>query len=121
MEQDKDLKILLKEYAFEETSSTFNNSVMQRIEAAVSAKQSKPLLNAFILKTLTATFIIVALTVIICLVYLPSNNLPFNLSFALNNSIYNQLFSFIIVFWIMMLINIWWNKRHSSFENILLL
>ena len=56
MQEDKDLKILLKEYAFEETSSAFNDAVMQRIEAAVSAKQSKPLLNDSILKFLIVIF-----------------------------------------------------------------
>ena len=119
MQEDKDLKILLKEYAFEETSSTFNDTVMQRIEAAVSAKPSKPLLNDSVLKFLIAIFIIALVSVITGLIYLPVNSLPFNLSFSLSSNSYSQLFSFIVVFWIMMFINIGWNRKHSNFFKIL--
>ena len=113
MQEDKDLKILLKEYAFEETSSSFNNNVMQHINAAASARQSKPLLNIFILKALIVIFMVVVIAVILCLIYLPLKSLPFNLSFTVSNNIYSQLFSFIIAFWIVMFINIGWNKRQS--------
>jgi hypothetical protein len=118
MQEDKDLKMLLKEYAFEETSSAFNNAVMQQV-AAVPARQSKPLLNGLILKILMSVFIVAFLSLIICLIYFPVNSLPFNISPAFSSSFYSQLFSFITVFWIVMFINIGWNKKLSVSESII--
>ena len=108
MQNDTTIKNLLKQYGVEETSSTFNIDVMQRINAAILAKQSKPLLSVFVLNLLKIIFLIV---VVILVAFVISN--PAGISISLNN-IYRQIFSFIIVFWIGMLMNIWLNKRWFS-------
>jgi len=115
MQKDKNLEILLKEYAFEKPSSAFNNAVMQHIHAAAPTQPAKPLLNVFFLKALVVLFITVVIAVILCLIYLPLQPLPFNLSFILSSNIYNQLFSFIAVFWVVMFINTGWNKKAKYF------
>ena len=115
--QEKDLKILLQEYGFEETSPAFNNLVMQRIDTVLS-KQTKPLLNGFILNLLKVVFFLIIISLIICCIFFPLNNLP-SISFVdITSSVYKQIFSFVIVFWIMMFLNIWWNARKRTLEII---
>jgi hypothetical protein len=108
MKDDTIIKNLLQQYGIEEPSSTFNNNVMQRINAEVFAKQSKPLLSAFILNILKVTFVIVVVAIVVFVVSDPA-------SFSINvSNIYRQLFSFIIVFWIGMLMNLGLNKKWGS-------
>ena len=111
MQEDKNIKKLLQQYGVEETSSTFNNNVMQQITAASYKQPLKPLLNAFILKLLKIIFILVAIALVIFILFIPFNNLPVPFSINISSDIYKQLFSFIAVFWIIMLVNFWWNKR----------
>jgi len=113
MQDDERIKMLLHEYGVEETSSTFNNNVMQRINIAFT-KQTKPLLNAFILKLLKIVFSIVLIAIIICFVFIPINNFHTPLSINLSGEVYRQMFTFIIVFWVVMLMNMWLNKRWIS-------
>ena len=108
MQNDSTIKNLLQQYGVEETSSTFNNDVMQRINAAILAKQSKPLLSAFVLNLLKIIFLLI---VVILVAFVISNPAGFSINVS---NIYRQIFSFIIVFWIGMLINIWLNKRWFS-------
>ncbi|MEP6466611.1 MAG: hypothetical protein ABJB05_09905 [Parafilimonas sp.] len=110
MQEDKNIKLLLQEYGVEETSSSFNNDIMQRINAALATKQSKPLLNNFIIRLLKIAFLIVAISVISLFCFVPN----LNFSFDIRNNIFNQLFTFIIVFWIGMLMNICLNKIWSK-------
>jgi hypothetical protein len=114
MEEDKNIKILLQEYGVEKTSSSFNNKVMQKINAAVITKQAKPLLNPFIVNLLKIIFSLVIIALVICLVFLPLKNLPVTFSININGNIYKQLFSFILTFWIGMFMNLWLNKRWSK-------
>lgn len=116
MQEDKSLKMLLHEYAIEETSSTFNNNLMQKIISASFTQQSKPLLNTFILNLLKIIFSLAIATVIICIIFMPFKNFPEIFSVNLSYNTYQQLFSFVIVFWIVMFINIWWNKKRM-FKN----
>lgn len=106
MIEDKDLKKLLEDYAVEEPSINFNNLIMQRIEKL----QQKPLLNARLLKILMFVFVISFLLIMIASLSKPIQ-LPF--SFSIASGMYHQLFAFIIVFWIMMLCNILWNRKYS--------
>jgi sulfur carrier protein ThiS len=109
MEEETTIKNLLQQYGIEETSSAFNNNVMQRINADVFVMQSKPLLNGMVLKLLKIIFLLVVLAIVACVAFNPPT-----FSVKVNSNIYRQLFSFIIVFWITMLINIWLNKRWTS-------
>ena len=118
MQEDKNLKKILQEYAFEETSSTFANSVMQQINIGTT-KQIKPLLNPFILSLLKIVFSLSTITLIICFLFLRTHKFHPVLFFNLNNEIYQQLFSFLIVFWIMMLVNTWWNSRQKKLQNFI--
>lgn len=111
MEGNKNIKMLLLEYGIEETSSTFNNNIMQRINTSVFTKQSKPLLNAFTLNLLKIIFFLIIIMLVASIMFLPFNNVPPAFSINVNSSIYKQLFSFIIVFWIGMLMNLWLNKK----------
>ncbi|MEO8711033.1 MAG: hypothetical protein ABI405_02860 [Parafilimonas sp.] len=110
MQEDKNIKLLLQEYGVEETSSSFNNDIMQRVNAALVTKQSKPLLNNFIIRLLKLAFLIVAISVISIVCFVPNLNFYFNI----HNNIFNQLFTFIIVFWVGMLMNICLNKIWSK-------
>ncbi|HEY2727941.1 MAG TPA: hypothetical protein VGI61_12255 [Parafilimonas sp.] len=113
--QEKDLKILLQEYGFEETSSAFNDVVMQQIN--ILSKQTKPLLNTFVLKLLKIIFILVVISLVICAAFFPPN-LP-SISFVdISSNVYKQMFSFVIVFWVMMFINVWWNSRKRTLKII---
>jgi hypothetical protein len=114
MQEDENIKSLLQAYGIEETSSTFNNNVMQKITAASFKKETEPLLNIFILKLLKIAFFIIAVLIVLCVCFIPSNNFRVEFAVNLNSNIYGQLFSFIIVFWVMMLINLLWNKRWST-------
>ncbi len=114
MNDDTAIKNLLQQYGIEETSSAFNDNVMQRINAEVFAKQSKPLLSAFVLNLLKIIFLLVVVVLVVFVISDPA-------SFSINvSNIYRQLFSFIIVFWIGMLINAWLNKRWVSKNAFLL-
>jgi hypothetical protein len=115
MQEETTIKNLLQQYGIEETSSTFNNNVMQRINADVFGMQSKPLLNGTVLKFLKIIFLLVVLAIVACVALNPAT-----FPIKVNSDIYRQLFSFIIVFWITMLINIWLNKRWAS-KNMLFL
>ncbi len=109
MQETDDVKKLLQENAFEETSAKFNDAVMKRISASV-IKQENPLLNAFILNLLKIVFLISAISIVAY--FLLSNNKTHSiLLFDLNNNVCKQLFSFLTVFWIMMLANTWWSNR----------
>jgi hypothetical protein len=109
MQEDKIFKILLNENAMQETSSSFNENVMQRIQAA-GLHKSTPLISSFILKSLLFIFFAVLAAAIICLMIVPLNSLPLNITFNISAATYNQLLSFILIFWLMMFVNILWNK-----------
>ena len=113
MEEDKNLRKLLKEYAFEETSSAFDALVMRKITAAVT-KKGKPLMNAFVLILLKIIFLLSAISLIMCLIFLPLPQLQFGFSLNLSSNIFRQLFSFIVIFWIVMLFNTWWNSQQEK-------
>jgi len=113
MEEDKNLKKLLKEYAFEETSSSFDAVVMQKITTAL-AKNEKPLMNGFVLLLLKIIFLIGVISLFVCWIFLPESEFQFNFSLKFDNNVYRQLFSFFIIFWIVMLVNTWWNSRQEK-------
>lgn len=104
MQEDKNLKKLLHEYAFEETSSTFNDAVMQRINTTISV-QKKPLLNVFVLNLLKIVFLLCSILLVAYFIFSSFNKAPFLLAINFNDTVYRQLFSFLAVFWIVMLIN----------------
>ena len=113
MEGDKELKQVLKEYAFEETSSSFDAVIMQKITAAMSKKE-KPLMNAFVLSVLKIVFLISGISLIGCLIFLPLPHMQFSFTSNFSNNVYRQLFSFLIAFWVVLLFNTWWNSRQNK-------
>ena len=114
MEEDKRIKTLLQQFGVEETSSTFSNSVMEKINAAVLIKETKPLLDNSIVNFLKIIFCLVVVMLSACILFIPFNNMPIIFSINISSNIYKQLFSFIIVFWIGMFINVWLNKIWNS-------
>ena len=111
MQEDKNLKNLLNEYAIQDTSSTFSSNVMEKITAASFIHQSKPLLNNNILNLLKIVFLIVLIALIIYVVITPFKNITVPFNTDIDENIYKQLFSFIIAFWTTIIINLWVNKR----------
>jgi hypothetical protein len=112
MQEDKTLKELLNENAMQETSSSFNEHVMQCIQVA-GLRKSTPLISSFVLNFLLFFFFVVLVTVIICLMVVPLNGWPLNITFDISAGTYDQLLSFILIFWLMMFINMLWNKWQS--------
>jgi hypothetical protein len=108
MEEDKKLRSLLSEYAMHEPSPSFNNSVMQRIEASKNAS-SVSSINPLI----AISFAVVAVILLIVSFFIhPALFRQFSVS--ISQGTYMQLFSFFAAFWFVMFVNTWWNKKITT-------
>ncbi len=106
MQEDKKLKELLIKHAMEETFADFTNTVMQRIQSAAAAKAyAKPLLKQKLPKTLIVAFILVCIVLIALSIFMQDAQLPFLFSVKLTAKYFSQIISFLIAFWVIMLIN----------------
>lgn len=111
MQEDKNLKKLLQEFSIEEPSSNFNNAVMKAIAANAFIKEPQPLISSSLLKLLKIAFLIIAIAIVFFIAFNANTNFKMLFSSNVNETLYTQLFNFLIVFWVVMLINIGVNKR----------
>ncbi|QEC66610.1 hypothetical protein FRZ67_04590 [Panacibacter ginsenosidivorans] len=114
MQEDKKLGSLLTTYAMQEPSTGFEEMVMQRIAAAKKIQLPiTPLISRLLQRTLITTFIAAAVALIIIAFFIEPNTLILKLDIPVQTSIFEQLFSFFIVFWIVMFVNFFWGKRFT--------
>src|SRR5437879_1933034 len=112
MQEDKKLKELLIKHIVEETSAEFTNTVMQRIQSGAAVKAyAKPLLKQKLLKTLIIAFILVCVVLLTLTIFMQDAQLPFLFSVKLTAKCFSQTISFLIAFWLVMLINQLWDKK----------
>ncbi|MEP6846333.1 MAG: hypothetical protein ABI861_10035 [Panacibacter sp.] len=112
MEEHKKLHSLLTKYALQEPSSGFDDSVMQLIIAS-KIKHTASSVNPLLKRVLVVVFIIVAAAMMITAFFIQPNALVTYISISLPSGTYVQLFSFFLSFWVVMLLNFWWNKRNA--------
>ncbi len=113
MQEDKKLKELLIKYAVEETSEDFTGNVMQRIELMAAAKtHTTSLVKYNLLKILLIAFLSICVVLLILSIFIKGVQLPFYFSLKLPAVYFSQIVFFLIAFWLVMLINLFWNKTH---------
>ena len=112
MQKDKKLQSLLSTYSMQEPSAEFDDKVMQRV-ATLRRTQNTSLLSSLIKRLLLVIFITVAVTLFITTLFIQPKIFIPQISIPLSYNIYTELFSFFAAFWIVMFINLWWNKRNT--------
>jgi len=106
MQEDKDLKELLMKWGVENPSADFTSHVMQRITSAyVTNSHTVPLLKQRIMQVLLGVFILVCIA-LLALCFTTPLALPFQFSVELPARYISQGFSFLIAFWLVMLLNL---------------
>jgi hypothetical protein len=113
MQEDKKLKELLMKYAVEETPGDFNATVMQRIKLMAAAKtHTTSLVKYKLLKILLTAFLSICVVLLILSIFIKGVQLPFYFSLKLPAEYFSQVVFFLIAFWLVMSINLFWNKMH---------
>jgi hypothetical protein len=112
MEKDKNLQSILTKYALQQTSEGFEEKIMQRI-TELKTRPATSLIDRMLLRTLLIIFFVVMLVLLIAAFFVQPKSLFIPVSISVSPGIYTQLFSFLAAFWIVMLINLWWNKRNA--------
>ena len=117
MQEDKKLQSLLTKYAMQEPSAGFDDKVMKLVEAS---KTTTPyfLISRSVLRILLCVFIIVSIVLFLTTSFIQPQSLTVHFYIPLPPNVYMQLFSFLAAFWIVMLINLWWNKQHKILTDI---
>ena len=110
MQEDKKLHSLLTQYAMKEPSAEFDENVMQ-IVAKSKTSQATSFTERSLQRLLLIIFVITAAALLITAFFFQPQKLLAYISFSVPADVYKQLFSFLAVFWIVMLINFWWNKK----------
>jgi uncharacterized membrane protein len=115
MQEDKKLKEFLMKHAVEETTSDFTNIVMQRIQISAAAKISvTPLLKQKLLRILMAAFLLVFVILLVLSISMQPLKLPFHFSVKLPAEYFSEIISFLIAFWVVMIINLLWTKKRTQ-------
>ena len=112
MEKDKNLHSMLTKYAFQQTSKGFEDKVMHRI-TELKTRPATSVMDRVLLRTLWIIFFIVMLTLLVAAFFVQPKSLFIPVSISVSPGVYTQLFSFLAAFWVVMLINLWWNKRNA--------
>jgi hypothetical protein len=112
MEKDKELQSLLTKYALQEPSEKFNERVMHLITKP-GTKHITSLTSGLLQRVLLIIFITVTIALLITSFFIQPKTLITPLSISLPANIYKQLFSFLGAFWVVMLVNLRWNKRNT--------
>jgi hypothetical protein len=112
MQEDKRLHSLLTQYAMKEPSAEFDESVMQ-IVAKSKITHASSLTGGSLQRLLLIIFMITTAALLITTFFFQPQKLLAYITFSIPENIYKQLFSFIAAFWIVMLINLWWNKKEA--------
>ena len=111
MQEDKKLKELLMKYAVEEAPENFTGAVMQQIESMAAAKtHTASSVKYNLLKVLFIAFFLVCAVLFILSIFIKGMQLPIYFSLKLRAEYFSQVVFFLISFWIVMLINLFWNK-----------
>jgi hypothetical protein len=114
MQEDKKLKELLMKHAAEQTSPDFTNRVMQRVQTRNAA--SIPGLSLFKQKSLRimiVAFLLVFFILLVLSISMQPVKLPFYFSVKLPAEYFSEIISFLIAFWVVMIINQLWNNIFS--------
>ena len=115
MQEDKKLKELLMKHATEQTSPDFTNRVMQRVQTSAAASTpGTSLLKQKSLRTMMAAFLLVFVVLLVLSISMRSVKLPFYFSIKLPAEYFSEIISFLIAFWVVMIINRLWNKNVFS-------
>jgi hypothetical protein len=112
MEEDKKIQSLLTKYAVQEPSAGFEDKVMQLITASEKTPVT-PFISSLLNRLLLTLFLIVTVALLVTSFFLDPKILMLHISIITAPDVYRQLFTFFAVFWIVMLVNTWWNKRKS--------
>lgn len=106
MKEDKYLKELLQNNLVEETSADFMDKLMQRIELnSVVNEYTNSLWQDKFFKTIAATFIIISLLLLFLNLPLEKIKLSFEWKLELPSTLPLQIIQFLLVFWIVMIMN----------------
>lgn len=108
MQDDKKLHDLLNTYTIQQPSEGFDSGVMHRITATKSAT---PLMNTPLVKFLCGLFIVIVFLVLGTAFYIQPQLLPVRFTMLVSANGYTHLFSFFIAFWVVMGVNLWWERK----------
>ena len=102
--EDKELKELLTKWAVQQPSAHFTSQVMERITSTYSFKTSLPYKQK-VLQILCGVFILVFVA-LLTLCFTTPVAMPFQFNVKLPDKYLIQGFSFLITFWVVMLLNL---------------
>ena len=115
MKEDKKLQSILTNYGMQETSEGFDNKLMQKIAAIkLHGATSKPLLGKTMQRVFVVAFIIAALLLIVIAFLVNPDIFAISFLIEISQKTYTQVFSFFAAFWIVMCLNVWWNKTQLN-------
>jgi len=106
MQEDKVLKELLQNSLAEETSDGFTDGLMHRINiASASAAYTHSIWQARLFKIIAATFIFISILLLLLSIPLQKITLSFDWKLELPSALSLQIIQFLLVFWIVMIVN----------------
>ena len=111
MNEDKNLKEILMNFTVQETSAGFTNDIMKRVEATVTASQNVPVIKQKPLQKLMIAFGVICILLFALCIFIQPVKLPFHFNIILLLSYCMQVIYFLIVFWLVMLVNQLWNRK----------
>lgn len=107
MEEEKEIKALLQQLAMEETNDDFTFSVMQRIEALETVQPHVvPLLRQRLIQVLSGVFASIVVALLVWCAFGQPIVFSFHFTLAIPTNYISQLVSFVVVFWLVMLVNL---------------
>lgn len=106
MKEDKHLKELLQNNLMEETSASFTESLMQRINvASASGAYTRSLWQDKLFKIVATTFIFISILLLLLNIPLEKITMSFDWKLELPSALSLQIIQFLLVFWIVMIVN----------------
>ena len=106
MKEDKHLKDLLQHHLMEETSAGFTESLMQRINvASASGAYTRSIWQDKLFKIIVSTFIFISILLLLLSMPLEKIAMSFDWKLALPPAFSWQLIQFLLVFWVVMIVN----------------
>lgn len=106
MKEDKHLKELLQKNLVEETSAGFTENLMQRINiASASGAYTRSIWQDKLFKIIAATFISISILLLLLNIPFKKITMSFDWKLELPSALSLQLIQFLLVFWIVMILN----------------
>ena len=106
MKEDKSLKELLQNNLMEETSAGFTERSMQRINmVSASEAYTHSIWQDKLFKIIAATFISISILLLLLNIPFQKITLSFDWKLALPSALSLQIIQFLLVFWIVMIVN----------------